>query len=437
MSATSSGDVSIQLLATDCGLSVESHQHSKESGFDSPKCGTKFNNISTKVPKRIKHKRRLDRKARWLCSLNDSAIQRKGRPGFVLPKRFLLGGTITDPLNLSGLSKDFESQSTEFGHSTACDHKLIVSQYPAANVTDPLNLNEDLTDSSEHVAFQGNKQLVCRNEEECSGKDAGEKRQIEMELADLAKDSELANVNDSKELISVSEEERADRNADELKQMVSGEEICSNNIETACVFQSRNKYGRLPIRNHKVTNKDRIVSPAVPQSCHKHRKCSFQKKKPEKMFSTDSASLVVPSKMKSKKFSEKYSSGNYLAYYGYRNSTKSDDPRLKLLSCELFEGKDVLDVGCNAGFVTISIAQSFNPHRILGLDIDPRLIEAAKRNVRLFMSRDLVNRANYPKRMETLYGPASAGCLTASETNVSSQSSLFPHNIVFQVVCIF
>jgi 7SK snRNA methylphosphate capping enzyme len=40
----------------------------------------------------------------------------------------------------------------------------------------------------------------------------------------------------------------------------------------------------------------------------------------------------------------------------------------------LFEDKKVLDIGCNVGFITISIARLFRPKSILGIDIDGELI---------------------------------------------------------------
>lgn len=50
--------------------------------------------------------------------------------------------------------------------------------------------------------------------------------------------------------------------------------------------------------------------------------------------------------------------GNYRNYYGYRVGQDLDeDPRLKVLKREWFEGKDCLDIGCNSGLITIAIAK--------------------------------------------------------------------------------
>ena len=64
-----------------------------------------------------------------------------------------------------------------------------------------------------------------------------------------------------------------------------------------------------------------------------------------------------PFKDKNKKFEY----GNYSRYYGYRNPNQEDDVRLKYFRREWFEGKDVLDIGCNVGQVTMVIGKFFNP----------------------------------------------------------------------------
>ncbi|BFI05798.1 7SK snRNA methylphosphate capping enzyme [Marchantia polymorpha subsp. ruderalis] len=74
--------------------------------------------------------------------------------------------------------------------------------------------------------------------------------------------------------------------------------------------------------------------------------------------------------------------GNYHHYYGYRLGKSLDvDPRLNVFEPEWFEGMDCLDIGCNEGIVTISIAQKYNCRSILGLDIDEVLIRKAQSNL--------------------------------------------------------
>ncbi|XP_019052380.1 PREDICTED: probable RNA methyltransferase At5g51130 isoform X2 [Nelumbo nucifera] len=75
--------------------------------------------------------------------------------------------------------------------------------------------------------------------------------------------------------------------------------------------------------------------------------------------------------------------GNYRNYYGYRiGQNLQEDPRLSVLRKEWFEDKECLDIGCNQGLITISIAKKFCCRRILGIDIDGGLIESACWNLR-------------------------------------------------------
>lgn len=57
------------------------------------------------------------------------------------------------------------------------------------------------------------------------------------------------------------------------------------------------------------------------------------------------------------------------------------DPRLQILASkfnnDLFVGKVVLDIGCNAGVIPLTIAGLFNALRVTGVDIDTQLISAS------------------------------------------------------------
>lgn len=77
-----------------------------------------------------------------------------------------------------------------------------------------------------------------------------------------------------------------------------------------------------------------------------------------------------------------YQYGNYCGYYSKRNGSEKlgnqiEDVRLKFLksySESHFKNKKVLDIGCNSGMITLSVAKMFNPQAILGIDIDSGLI---------------------------------------------------------------
>ncbi|XP_050531217.1 7SK snRNA methylphosphate capping enzyme-like [Daktulosphaira vitifoliae] len=154
------------------------------------------------------------------------------------------------------------------------------------------------------------------------------------------------------------------------------------------------------------------------------------------------------------KFKEKnamFKYGNYNRYYGYRN-TEEGDNRLKVLASklDLFYGKDILDIGCNIGHVTFSVARDFGAKSVVGMDIDRKLINIARKNVQHYISstssqsslrltpnyehtshitniqdRDVYNAMvqSFPISLPMLYGPINLpGIFTSGK---------FPFNVTF------
>ncbi|XP_051799970.1 7SK snRNA methylphosphate capping enzyme-like [Acanthochromis polyacanthus] len=103
-----------------------------------------------------------------------------------------------------------------------------------------------------------------------------------------------------------------------------------------------------------------------------------------------------PERIKDK---QRYQHGSHSRYYGYHGFYgdrlegrvgEEKDPRIGLLEADWFRDKTVLDVGCGAGHMTLTIARMFNPAHILGVELDQRLVKAAKQNIRHFLSHDIV-----------------------------------------------
>lgn len=110
----------------------------------------------------------------------------------------------------------------------------------------------------------------------------------------------------------------------------------------------------------------------------------------------------------------------------------------------MFFGKDVLDIGCNIGHITLSIARDFCAKSVVGLDIDKKLINIARKNVCYYVncsSEDadgegiprLVNKRGkksnekfFPISMPILYGPVEMPGLTKIH-----KAKGFPHNVAF------
>ncbi|KAH7572263.1 hypothetical protein ACOSP7_015329 [Xanthoceras sorbifolium] len=92
---------------------------------------------------------------------------------------------------------------------------------------------------------------------------------------------------------------------------------------------------------------------------------------------------------KKRKRKQVFPFGNYRNYYGYRIAEGVDeDPRLKVLKKEWFQGKRCLDIGCNSGFLTIQIAKKFHCQNIFGIDIDSSRIEDAHWHLRKFVKME-------------------------------------------------
>ncbi|KAL7027745.1 hypothetical protein ACKWTF_005563 [Chironomus riparius] len=77
--------------------------------------------------------------------------------------------------------------------------------------------------------------------------------------------------------------------------------------------------------------------------------------------------------------------GNYRNYYFKRLGAGNDQPdlRIELMKQypECFKDKQVLDIGCNSGLITINFTKSLLPKTVLGIDIDGNLIDAARKNL--------------------------------------------------------
>ena len=218
---------------------------------------------------------------------------------------------------------------------------------------------------------------------------------------------------------------------------------------------------------------DKIVSPVIPQTSPKKRKrrsseCHTESATVARTIIKDSADKTIKSdktsphrpkyrkqpstqsnsgpgkrrrssggnqnqkqqnQQQGKKTGNKFIYGNYNRYYGYRNPN-NDDERLKVFKEEWFKNQDVLDIGCNVGHVTLYVAQNFKPRNIVGTDIDPSLISAARTNIRHYMAVESEESQNFPESMKRCFGPVLAPKIPQTSTNV------FPNNVSFVTVSI-
>eukprot|EP01017_Pseudomicrothorax_dubius_P016935 TRINITY_DN1915_c0_g1_i1.p1 TRINITY_DN1915_c0_g1~~TRINITY_DN1915_c0_g1_i1.p1 ORF type:complete len:309 (+),score=74.23 TRINITY_DN1915_c0_g1_i1:319-1245(+) len=82
--------------------------------------------------------------------------------------------------------------------------------------------------------------------------------------------------------------------------------------------------------------------------------------------------------------SPKYSFGNYSKYYSMRHKERFQDPRLQIFTRDYFLNRECLDIGCNDGSLTIMLAIKYFPKKIIGVDVDYKLINKAIHNMRYF-----------------------------------------------------
>ncbi|CAG2185797.1 BCDIN3 [Mytilus edulis] len=341
----------------------------------------------------------------------------------VLPTKFLLGGNINDPLNLNSINEE-ENDKTPYSSPvpTPAHRKELINSVPF-NITDPLNLES----ADDEIGMRGAKKKK-RNKKRHESFSSGS--QLAKEWVPSEKRKNLMQALK----IEIDEPKLTDMNLTQMKSPQMKE---------------------LTFKLSSSSKPDKIVSPVIPQSSPRPRKrtrCSSMSDvhaRPEStaaraIFRTSlspSRNLEIPKPLPvkiSKKSNQKQSGavkfnknpkfvhGNYNRYYGYRNPETEDDYRLHCFKQEWFEKKDVLDIGCNVGHLTLSIARDFNPTKIVGVDIDRTLITAARKNIRHYITSRQTDSKSFPVSNSINYGP-----ILAPPVVGNSPKDGFPYNITF------
>ena len=100
--------------------------------------------------------------------------------------------------------------------------------------------------------------------------------------------------------------------------------------------------------------------------------------------------------------------GNYSSYYSRRfGEDLGDDPRLQVLDRRWFRNKRCMDIGCNDGRLTLTMASKYGCASMLGLDIDASLIKQACRSALLVSA---CSKAPQPKESSGPPPPPLSGC---------------------------
>nr|XP_056719766.1 7SK snRNA methylphosphate capping enzyme [Euleptes europaea] len=149
---------------------------------------------------------------------------------------------------------------------------------------------------------------------------------------------------------------------------------------------------------------------------------------------------LPPAQQPPRQWQRKFQYGNYCKYYGYRNPD-CEDSRLRVMRPEWFQGKEVLDVGCNVGHLTLSVAKKWGPRRMVGVDIDGALIHSARQNIRHYLSEEMKQQqagggngegASLAKKTFPVSLMASRGPIAAPRVpQDGADAAVFPNNVIF------
>lgn len=328
----------------------------------------------------------------------------KKRQKMNLPNKFLLGGNINDPLNLNGLLNE------TFDETTITPAPLPKPSYRTdafdviirPNIKDPLNLEGNYTDTNSYRKPRKHRRSISK----MSTTEHDNNNEIEcvVENSELTKKSVIRK---RKRAQSLSVNGNQYEKTNKISITISDEHINKKEDENEGVSKcfTRSVSCIEPIKKSIFSNN---MSKKVAIS--------------DNISDVNDSNEIKPNENKAaasnnKKNDFKFIHGNYNRYYGYRNPENETDTRLDYFKSEWFKDKNVLDIGCNVGHVTLQIAKNFEPKKIVGMDIDVKLIYAARKNIRFYMDKIENEKNKYPISCEIVHG--------------SLMTQLFPKNVYF------
>ena len=347
--------------------------------------------------------------------------------------KYHMGGTIADPLNLNSLINRDPSCVTPQASPMRCGESPVPILEPQDS-TDPLNLKciptgggkDALATPSKkkkkkkhrlpHLDDENNIEASQEKDGENSPKEKKSKRKRKRSRSrssigeKVVEENHKPKVEGDTILDPDREDSTEQRNISDLRKRKFADEVSETETKTS-----------KKVKIEDIETNQTVFISTVPEnnavSCNK-----------EKIKSKDSSR--APNNRKKGKL---FIYGNYSRYYGKRNPNHMEDPRLKIFKKEWFADKDVLDVGCNVGHVTLSIARDFKPRYIIGNDIDGSLIKAARNNIRFYVQTPVSGwtkeGVEFPVSFALVSGP-----LAAPVVPEEKQKPVFPHNVVFKQV---
>ncbi|CAL1677994.1 unnamed protein product [Lasius platythorax] len=375
--------------------------------------------------------------------------KRRKKEGVIIPPtKFLLGGNICDPLNLNSMQDEeinraMNAVTPKSSPLPTPKHKKeIIEVIIPPNICDPLNLtncndNEEYEKQLISPTKKNSKRRNRKRKRASSGSGKDEAKIMESSETNKLRETEgnSAVVESSTERLSVegiSLEETQKKDAQDesfLKEnKTESPQKDKNRLRLKGLEEIKDK------RLRKIDAKDKIVSPVIPQP-------GAWKPRPQHRPSQDKKKKQQHAMPNFRPKDARYQYGNYNRYYGYRNPPHEVDPRLKVFAQrkELFLRKDILDIGCNIGHITLSVARDFGAKSVTGIDIDRTLINIARKNVKHYVNcvqspasnedndkRDSSDVSFFPMSMPISYGPVDIPGFTKNK-----QHKGFPYNVTF------
>ncbi|XP_047512548.1 7SK snRNA methylphosphate capping enzyme bin3-like [Pieris napi] len=338
---------------------------------------------------------------------------RPRKEAFIPPTKFLLGGNISDPLNLNSLQDEDVNRAMNAVTPessplpTPPRHKAKIDVIIPPNIRDPLNLMEPLD----------NEEYEKRLEMQQRKKTPRKKPRIRRRTAEsVAADVEAT----------VEEKEH-------IKEPPPPEPSSSKSRKRSCSDSDNNSQKCKDAKKlRRMESLDKIVSPVVPQPGAWMRARPQQRTGPQERPAS-------PHRTKLKSLSEgeqklptfhpknsRYQYGNYDRYYGYRNLNAMMDIRLQVFEMHrhLFQNKDILDIGCNVGHISIAVARTLGAKSVVGIDIDNLLIGRARKNLHSFIPVPLPQpKGDDEKKTEDLHDDKKLHCDKCKEEKCDCSAS--------------
>lgn len=317
----------------------------------------------------------------------------------VLPTNFLLGGNIFDPLNLNSLldeevNKALNAETPKSSPLPAKSRDPVEILIPR-DITDPLNLNSGISDNSFLISpYKSGGKKRHRNRHH-GGNNGSSNSSSQQTWSDLGRaEARTSSCAQHDNALPSSSTQNVSTESDTSKAVDSHENLadCSGNCKETLSFEevSSSVTGTNPHTSKRKRRRNSgKVDPPLTHSTPVTKSVKDNATVSSHSFNTPKSGAKSgqgsrPHQPQHQR--KKFQYGNYNKYYGYRNPGASEDLRIRVFKPEWFKGKDVLDLGCNSGHLTLFIAKMFQPAQILGLDIDGDLVYGARKNIRHYLS---------------------------------------------------